>query len=459
MVDQQGLLPPQALQFEEAVIGAIMIERDAINEVIEILTPQSFYNDKHARIYSAALALRSRNEPIDILTITQEIIKTNQLNIIGGAWFITELTNKVASSGNIVYHARIVAQKFIQRELIRISQITIHKAYADDTDVFELLDESKKSIANIENGLSINKTETTKSIVDRTIKAIEDAKLNNGILGPSIGLKALDDVLMGIRTGTVYVIAGKSGMGKSALMNCIAKSIALTHNLRIGIFSLEMPAMQLIRRLLSDLSGIDNRTLASGMLNSFQMLNLNSIRNVIDERFVIDDTPSITIQYLESRIRKLSAEGIKYFLIDYVQLMTLTPADAKGKLEESQIAYITSNLKRLSKKYDCAIFELAQLNRTSDKRASNKPVLSDLKGSSSIEQNADVVIMIHRPEYYNEMEINGRSTKGMAELIIAKHRDGPTQSVLVKYIGYLTRFEDLDDKNTNTEEQITITDF
>ncbi len=261
---------------------------------------------------------------------------------------------------------------------------------------------------------------------------------------------------MGLRFGAVYVIAGKSGQGKSAMMNCIAKSLAITHNLRIAIFSLEMPATQVVRRLLSDLASIDNKTLASGMLTNSQLLKLDSVREIIDERFVIDDTPAITIQYLESRIRKLSAEGVKYFIIDYLQLMTLTDKDAKGKLEEAQISFITRNIKRLAKKYDVAIIELAQLSRGDKTREGKRPVMSDLKGSSAIEQDADVIIMIHRPEYYNEMEINGKSTKGMAELIIVKHRDGAVASVLTKYLGWFTRFEDIDEKENTEQEQVTV---
>lgn len=457
-MEQNGLLPPQSSDLEKVVLGAVMLERDAINVVIEILTPQSFYNDKHGRIFGAVLELRKRNEPIDILTVTQELSRTNQLNLIG-AWYITELTDRVASASNIEYHARIIQQKYIQRELIRQSTIIINKAYQDDADVFDLLGEVESGLIAIKSGIQVGKTESTKDIVDRTIKAIEEAKNNQGILGPSIGLKALDDILMGLRLATVYVIAGKAAMGKSALMNCIAKSLALKHNLRVGVFSLEMPSVQLVRRLLSDLAEIDNRTLASGILTDKQRARLYEVKNLIDERFVIDDTPAITIQYLESKIKKLSAEGVKYFIIDYLQLMTLTAADAKGKLEEAQISFITRNIKKIAKKYDVCIIELAQLNRGDKTRANHRPVISDLKGSSAIEQDADVIIMIHRPEYYNELEINGKSTKGMAEMIIVKHRDGATDSVLVKYIGWLTRFEDLEEVNNNNIQEQTQVHF
>ena len=452
-MNQQGLLTPNVIELETPVLGALMLEKDALSQVIEILQPASFYDDKHGRIYNAILRLHSANSPIDIVTVTESLKKTNELNIVGGAWYISQLTNRVASASNIEFHARIIQQKFIQRELIRISTITMNTAYKDDADVFDMMDEIEFNLNSIKSGIQTNKTETTQSIVNRTIKDIEEARDKGGILGASTGLKALDDVLKGIRMGAVYVIGGKSGMGKSASFNVISKSLAIDNNLPLCFFSLEMPSKQVIRRLLSDLSEINNNTLASGMLTGEQWNRLHKVRLALDERFIIDDTPSVTIQYLESKIKKLSAEGVRYYFIDYLQLMTLTPADAKGKSEESQLAFITSNIKRIAKKYDVAIFELVQLNRTDKLRGGDhRPVISDLKGSSSIEQNADVIIMIHRPEYYNELEINGKSTKGTAELIIVKHRDGETKSVLVKYIGWLTRFADMEE-----EEQLTVT--
>ncbi len=460
-----GLLAPQAVELEEGVIGAVMVDREGLSQVIEILSPQSFYKDSHSRIYSAALTLHKRNEPVDILTITQELKKTNELEIIGGAWYITQLTNRISSAANIEFHARIVAQKYIQREIIRISTLAINSAYQEGADVFDLLDELKSNLTKIEGGIQTNKIEKTRDIVDKTLVAINDAKNNNGVLGLSTGLKVLDEILRGIRLTNVYVIAGRPAMGKSAIMNCIAKALCIQQNAPIAIFSLEMSSEQLILRLLSDLANIDNNILASGILTHADRDRLNEAQLKIQNSFNIDDTPAITIQYFESKIRKLVEQGVQYAIIDYLQLMTLSEKDRKGKNKEQEISFLTQNIKRIAKKYKIAIFELSQLSRECEKRVDKdgkvcpRPMLSDLRESGSIEQDADVVIFLYRPEYYNiDFVGKGKSTKGLAELIIAKHRGGAVDSVLVKYVGNLTRFEDIDHtQQTNSiDEQIPV---
>ncbi len=459
-----GMQLPQAEDIENVVIGAIIIDNDAFNQVKDILIPESFYNPKNARIYSAAANINKRNESIDLLTITQELKKTNELEIIGGAWYISQLTNRVAGAANIEFHARIVAQKYIQRELIRISTLTINSAYQESSDVFDMIDELKSSLTKIETGLQTNKTEDTRSIVDKTLIAIESAKNNKGVLGLSTGLKVLDEILRGIRLTNVYVIAGRPAMGKSAIMNCIAKALCIQQNAPIAIFSLEMGSEQLILRLLSDLANIDNNILASGILTNADKERLQTAQLKIQNSFNIDDTPAITIQYLENKIRKLVEQGVQYVIIDYLQLMTLSEKDRKGKNKEQEISFLTQNIKRIAKKYKIAIFELSQLSRECEKRVDKdgnvcpRPMLSDLRESGSIEQDADVVIFLYRPEYYNiDFVGKGKSTKGLAELIIAKHRGGAVDSVLVRYVGSLTRFEDISEsQNSIEQEQVNV---
>lgn len=788
--------PPQAVELEEAVLGAIMLEKDILDVIFEILKVESFYKIPNGIIYKACLNVHKRNEPIDILTVTQELKRTGQLDNVGGAYYITQLTNRVASAANAEFHARIVAQKYIQREVIRITSESLVKAYEANTDVFDLLDGLSFALTAINNSFFFGKQIKTREVIDNTAAAVQKAKDNNGVLGPSTGLDDLDKILCGLRTPDVMVIAGRPAMGKeqplsakiltpngwktmgdmevgmqicgsngnnynvtgvfpqgmkdvyevcfddgtktrcgidhlweveirknrkegikkhlvmslkdiidssiilsnnrknftvrhtapiefseknlpihpylmgiylaegnsgecvtisnpedeifknicehipsgdyvkrikgnlgaringrnmfrhlndlglhkknshekfipkdylfgsqhdrllllqglldgdghiatpncieysttseqlkldvmdlvrslggrvdyisrmgrykkdgiyketrinyriyisfdstitpvstqkhllkyknqkqfhhkfitsvtklsyqelsqcimvnspdhcyitddyivthnTAAVLCIAKALAIAQNLPVQIFSLEMSSQQLMLRLLSDLAEIDNRVLSTGKLSVTEQSAFEAAQRNIPDHLYIDDSPAITIQYFESVVRKKVLQGVKYFIIDYLQLMRLTEKDAKGKNREQQIAFLTGEIKRIAKKYDIWICELSQISRDCEDRDPPRPMLSDLRESGAIEQDADIVMFLYRPEYYNiEFIKSGRSSRRVAELIISKHRNGPVDSVITKFIGEYTRFENDEPKKTDSMDDV-----
>lgn len=439
---------PYAIELEGVVLGAILLVPEAFDTVKEILVPESFWKDAHQIIYRAMMSLSSRKDPIDIITVTQELIKTGHLDIVGGAYYISTLTNRVASDANTEFHARIIAQKYIQREIAKIAANAQAKAYDEGIDVLDTLSDLKFQLDKLESGFSLNKkSKSTREIVSNTLEAIKDAKKNKGILGPSTGLSDLDSILRGLRRTNIYVIAGRPAMGKTSAVLCIAKSLCINQNIPVAVFSLEMSSEQLMHRLLSDLSEIDNNHLASGELKQFEEDQLYHAQQKVTNNFHLDDTASITIQYFESKMRKLVQEGVQYAIIDYLQLMSLTEKDAKGKTEEQKLAFITKSLKRIAKDLNIGIIELSQLSRKCEERNPPRPMLSDLRDSGAIEQDADVVIFLYRPEYYNiEFTSSGKSSKGKAELIVAKHRSGPIDSAVVRFKGELTRFENIEEK-------------
>ena len=461
-MEEQGLLTPQAVDLECVILGAVMLEKDAYDVIKEIIKPESFYKDGHFRIFKAVQSVASRNEPIDMITIVQELKRTGELELVGGAYYISSLTSRVASASNIGTHAQIVAQKYLQRELIKINSKCMNMAYSEATDIFELLDEVKLNISNLEKSIPSSKVKDTTQIVAEAVLDIKNAKTNGGVLGPSTGLKVLDDVLRGLRRTNVYVIAGRPAMGKSAVVVGFAKALCIDQNIPVGLFSLEMSGKQIVHRLLSDLSDIDNNKLASGNLSEFQQNSLNDAVLKITNNFHIDDTPSITIQYLESSVRRLVEKGVQYVIIDYLQLMELTDKDRYQKSVEQQIAFLSRNIKRIAKKYEVGIIELSQLSRKCEDRAPlpPRPIMSDLRDSGSIEQDADVVIFLYRPSYYNiEFSPKGKPYPyGAAELIIAKHRGGATESVAVRFKGEYTRFEDFEVRQEDSLETTGISE-
>ncbi len=451
---QQGKLPPQATEFEDLVLGAIMLEREAYEVCAEILKPETFYKNANSIVYTAIQSLAKRNEPIDITTVVMELKRTAQLENVGGAFYVTGLTSRVAGSGNIEFHSRILAQKYIQREIIKMSSQSVDKGYDESTDIFELIDDMEAKLNALKSGLNLGgKTKSTRQMVDEALTDIKNAKTNQGVLGPRTGLKELDKILRGLRPTNVYVISGRVAMGKTSFVVCLAKALCLDQNIPIALFSLEMEGKQLIHRLLSDLAEIDNNKLGSGMLSDFEESKLAIAEKRITNNFHIDDTPAITIQYFESKIKKLVGLGVKYIILDYLGLMELSEKDRKGRNREQEIAFLTKNIKRIAKKYDVGIFELVQVGRSAEEREGCVPMLSDLKESGSIEENADIVMFLYRAEYYNiEFGKSGKPTRGKAEIIIAKHRGGVVDTAVVKWRGELTRFEDLDEVVPDTIE-------
>lgn len=443
-----GKLPPQALDLEEATLGALMLEKDALTKVIDILHPNSFYKDSHRLIYGAIRNLFERSEPIDILTVTNELKKKGELDIVGGPYYITQLTNRVASAANIEFHSRIILQKHIQRELIRISSETIRDAYEDTSDVFMLLDRAEKNLFEIAKGNISRNYQDMGTMVSDAFKQIEAARLHGtGITGVQSGFTELDRITSGWQKSDLIILAARPGMGKTAFVLSLARNAAIGFGRPIAFFSLEMSSVQLVQRLISSETGIPSDKLRKGTLDEHEWNKLISMTGKLSAAPVfIDDTPSLSVFDLRSKCRRLkSLHNVELIVIDYLQLMR-SDVDSKNGNREQEISNISRSLKAIAKELNVPIIALSQLSRAVETRGGSKrPQLSDLRESGAIEQDADMVTFIYRPEYYGlEFDEENNSTKGIAEIIIAKHRNGALDTVKLKFINQLAKFTDLD---------------
>jgi replicative DNA helicase len=443
-----GKLPPQAIDLEEATLGALMLEKDALTKVIEILHPESFYKDSHRLIFSAIKRLFERSEPIDILTVTNELKKSGELDIIGGPYYITQLTNRVASAANIEFHSRIILQKHIQRELIRISSETIKDAFEDTTDVFQLLDKAEKNLFDVTKGNISRMVQDMGTMVSEAYKQIEQARMHGtGITGVQSGFTALDRITSGWQKSDLIVLAARPGMGKTAFVLSLARNAAIQFKRPVAFFSLEMSSVQLVQRMISSETGIPSDKLRKGTLDNTEWNQLVSMTGKLSEAPVfIDDTPALSIFDLRSKCRRLKAmHNIELIIIDYLQLMR-SDSDSKNGNREQEISNISRSLKAIAKELNVPIIALSQLSRAVETRGgSKKPLLSDLRESGAIEQDADMVMFIYRPEYYQiEFDEDNNPTKGMAEIIISKHRNGALDNVKLKFVSHLAKFTDLD---------------
>jgi replicative DNA helicase len=452
-----GKLPPQATELEEAVLGAMMLEADAVNVVIEILSPESFYKPAHQNIYQAIITLFSQNKPIDMLTVTEELKKMGVLEEIGGTYYISMLTNKVASSANAEHHARIIAQKYIQRELIRISSETIRDSYEDTTDVFELLDNCEQELFKITEKNLNRSYDKMDSLIKQAIKEMRnkiDPEL--GLTGIPSGFTKLDRLTSGWQKSDFIVIAARPGMGKTAFVLSMARNAAVDYKQPVAIFSLEMSSLQLVTRLISSETELPMEKLRRGNLEEYEWEQLyQKIKKLEDAPLFIDDTPAINIFELRAKCRRLKQQhDIKLVIIDYLQLMSgINPDSKTGVNREQEISNISRALKRIAKELQIPVIALSQLNRSVETRGGDKkPQLSDLRESGAIEQDADMVIFIYRPEYYGiTTDAEGRSLNGIAELIVQKHRNGALGTINLRYVARYARFEDLEDSYYDDE--------
>lgn len=447
---EHGKLPPQAVELEEAVLGALMLEKEALNTAIDILQPKSFYKESHQKIFDCISGLFVKSEPIDILTVTQELKKRGELELVGGAYFITQLTNRVASAANIEAHARIISQKYIQRELIRISSEIITDAYDETTDVFNLLDKAESNLFGVAEGNLKKNYESMSDLIRSAMKQIEQAKNNeNGVIGVPSGFTALDRVTSGWQKSDLVIIAARPAMGKTSYVLSLARNAAVDFGMPVAIFSLEMSSIQLVTRLISAESEISSEKLRSGNLRADEIQQIHSkINQLTQSKIFIDDTAGLSIFELRAKARRLKAKNdIQLIIIDYLQLMT-AGSEGKGNREQ-EISMISRSLKSIAKELSVPVLALSQLSRNVESRGGDKrPQLSDLRESGSIEQDADMVQFIHRPEYYNITEdADGNSTKNVANIIIAKHRNGAVCDVQLKFINELAKFEDFDKAN------------
>lgn len=443
---EHGKVPPQATDLEEAVLGAIMLEKDALTQVIDILKPEVFYKEAHQIIFSAISRLFGKSEPVDILTVTNELKNSGELDLVGGPYYITQLTNRIASAANVEYHARIISQKFIQRELIRISSEIIKDAFEDTTDVFDLLDRAEQNLFSVSESNLRRNYDDMQSLVTDAIAEIEAGKGQEGHLrGIPSGFTDVDRVTNGWQKSDLVILAARPGMGKTAFVLSMARNCAIDFGKAVAVFSLEMSAIQLVTRLISSETQLSADKLKKGNLESYEWEQLHSkIAKLTDAKLLIDDTPALTVFELRAKCRRLKAQhDIDMVIIDYLQLMSGS-GDAKGNREQ-EISTISRSLKALAKELDIPVIALSQLSRAVETRGgSKKPILSDLRESGAIEQDADMVMFIYRPEYYKiEVDEDGNSTAGIAEICIAKHRNGALKDIPLRFIDKFAKFADL----------------
>ncbi len=443
-----GKIPPQAIDLEEAVLGAIMLEKDAILEVIDILTPESFYKEEHQKIFRAILDLSAGNKAIDILTVTEQLKKNKVIEEVGGPLYITQLTSRVASTAHLEFHARIVAQKHIQRELIRVSSEIQNMAFDDSVDVNDLLDFSESELFNIAKGNIKKESQKINVLIKEAILQIEEASKSEGsLIGIPSGFTKLDRLTNGWQKSDLVIIAARPSMGKTAFVLSMARNMAVEHNRAVAIFSLEMASLQLVNRLIVAETELPSNRIRNGKLADYEWEQLDyKIKRLVEAPIYIDDTPAISIFELRAKCRRLKRQhNVEIIIIDYLQLMTCS-SDNKSSREQ-EVSTISRALKSIAKELDIPVIALSQLNRAVEIRAGNKrPQLSDLRESGAIEQDADMVLFIHRPEVYGFTEDeNGNSLRGIAEIILAKHRNGPIGDIQLKFVKEMAKFTDLEE--------------
>jgi replicative DNA helicase len=449
-VSTLGKLPPQARDLEEAVLGALMLERDALSAVIDVLKPDVFYVESHQKIFSAIRTLFEATSPVDILTVTAQLRKQGELEMVGGAYYITQLTERVASAANIEYHARIIIQKFIQRELIRISTDVISSAYEDTSDVLDLLDKAEKNLFDIAQNNLRRDSRKMDDIIKESLAEIEELrKKTDGLTGVGTGFTELDRMTSGWQKSDLVIIAARPAMGKTAFVLTCARNAAVDFEKPVVVFSLEMSSVQLVNRLISGESEIEQEKIRKGKMEDWEWQQMHSkIGRLEQAPLIIDDTPGLNVFEFRAKCRRLKSQyDIQLIIVDYLQLMSGKTDGKGGGNREQEIGSISRALKTVAKELNVPVIALSQLSRAVESRpgGSKRPMLSDLRESGSIEQDADMVLFLYRPEYYGlEFDEDNNPTKGVGEVIIAKHRNGETGTVRLKFVGKYVKFTDLE---------------
>ena len=446
-----GHLQPQATEMEKAVLGALMIDKDAYAIVCEILRPESFYEPRNQMVYAAIRDLSMEEKPVDMLTVTDQLAKNGNLEQVGGPGYIAELSSGVATSANIEYHANVIAQKSLARQLISFSSMIQTKAFDETIDVEDLMQEAEGSLFELSQHNMKKDYTAIDPVIAQAVKGIQDAAKNtDGLTGVSTGYYKLDDITSGWQASDLVIIAGRPAMGKTSFALSMAKNIAADLRQPMAFFSLEMSNVQLVNRLISNACEIQGSKILNGQLQRDEWERLDkNINQLLGAPLYVDDTPGLSVFELRTKARRLVREhGIKLIMIDYLQLMNANGMRFSSRQEE--VSTISRSLKGLAKELNIPILALSQLNRGVESREGlegKRPQLSDLRESGAIEQDADMVLFVHRPEYYHiYQDDNGRDLHGMAQIIIAKHRKGATGDVLLTFRGEFTRFENPEEK-------------
>lgn len=433
-------VPPQNIEAEQAVLGAMLIKKEAIAEVQEILQPDDFYREAHRIVYEAMVQLQNNDEAVDLVTLTEQLRKSEQLDKIGGLAFITQLANAVPTAANVVYHAKIVKEKAELRSLINAATAIASAAYEDNTDVENIMDDAEKKILAVANRQNGGAFESMKSIVMRTFERINVLyESKGGLTGISSGFKDLDKLTAGLQKSDLILVAARPSMGKTAFTLNIASYVG-THGGKVAFFSLEMSKEQLMQRMLCAEGGIDATKLRTGQLDTQEWNKLVHVADTLSRAPIyIDDTAGITVMELRSKARRLKAEhGLDLIIIDYLQLMQGRP-NKNGDNRQQEISEISRSLKALARELDVPVIALSQLSRSVESRQIKKPMLSDLRESGSLEQDADIVMFLYREDYYDKDTEN----KNITDIIVAKHRNGPVDTISLFFQKEYTKFRDL----------------
>ncbi|MCL2074284.1 MAG: replicative DNA helicase [Marinilabiliaceae bacterium] len=458
-----GRMPPQDTDLEEVILGAMLLEKDSFAIVSELLKPECFYREAHQIIFQAAYNLFLKENPIDIMTVTEEIRRLGKLEEVGGAFYIAQLTNRVAAAANIEYHSRIIYQKYLQREIIVLSTNFQTKAYDETIDVDDLLEEAENSLFQLSQGTLKKDVLHIAPILADTIEKIKLAKQRtDGLSGVPSGYMDIDKVTSGWQDSDLIIIAARPAMGKTAFVLTMARNIAVEYKQPVAFFSLEMSNIQLVNRLIISETELDSDKIKTGNLSTSEWEHLHSkIRNLEEAPIYVDDTPGLSIFELRAKCRRLKKlHDIKVVIVDYLQLMHASGMKPSNRQEE--VSMISRSLKGLAKELNIPIIALSQLNRGVEGRSGDKqrPHLSDLRESGAIEQDADMVLLIHRPEYYKVLtDTDGNSTVGLAEINIAKNRNGATGERKLRFRPELVRFEDYFENTDNFNDNYSDNDF
>ncbi len=443
-----GKLQPQAIDLERAVLGALMIDNESLSDTIDSLHPEYFYKREHQKIFEAIVKLFNNTQPVDLLTVTEELKKMGEIDFIGGFSYISELTNNIASASNTEFHARIIAEKFIKRSLISISNNIINDAFNESVDIFDLLSTAEEKLFTVTEGTLRKSYDKMSILIKGALENIEILRNKEDTLsGIPTGFSNLDRVTSGWQASDLIIIAARPGMGKTAFALSMARNIAIDYKKPVGFFSLEMSSEQLVNRLIASEAQLGANKLRKGDLADHEMIQLHEkIKYLSEAPIFIDDTPALTIFELRAKARRLvKNHKVGILIIDYLQLMH---AGGNAGNREQEISTISRSLKGIAKELKIPVIALSQVNRGVESRSgvgSKRPMLSDLRESGAIEQDADIVTFIYRPEYYKIFEWdNGDDSRGQAEIMIAKHRNGSLANIRLKFTAEFARFSNLD---------------
>jgi replicative DNA helicase len=434
-------LPPQNVEAEQSILGGILIENEAMNKVAEIISADDFYRDAHRKIFYALINLSERDEPADLITLTNELRKLDQLDSVGGATYLASLIDAVPTAANIEYYARIVKEKSILRGLIQTATDIITQSYEDRGDVETFLDEAERAIFQISERKVKPSFYTIRDIVKQSFKTIERLfEKKEHVTGVPSGFKELDQKTAGFQPSDLIIVAGRPSMGKTAFCLNVAQYAAIEKRTPVAIFSLEMSKEQLVIRMLCSEGRVEGTRLRTGFLNESDWPRLTLAAGTLsDAPIFIDDTAALSVLELRAKARRLNAEhGLGMIILDYLQLMR---GRARTESRQQEISDISRSLKALAKELGIPVIAVSQLSRKTEERQGMRPQLADLRESGAIEQDADVILFLYRDEVYNRSEEN--PNRGKAELIIGKQRNGPIGKIDLAYLDKITTFKDL----------------